>query len=98
MSSDRPADEATDERPSVHLFDAVVDQAEAKEQLRAAARRPVHAYLLVGGADLGARQLARAFAAALLCPHGGCGACEVCRRVLSGVHPDLVEFERPAPP
>lgn len=76
------------------LFAGVVGQEEAIEQLRAAARRPVHAYLLVGQRGLGQRAIARGFAAMLLCPQGGCGACGVCRRVLSGVHPDLVEVER----
>jgi DNA polymerase III subunit delta' len=88
------AEAGNDERPSLRLFDAVVDQSAAVEQLRAAARHPVHAYLLVGSADLGSRALARAFAAVLLCPYGGCGRCDVCRRVLAGVHPDLVEVER----
>lgn len=80
--------------PSPRLFDAVVGQRHAVEQLRAAARRPVHAYLVVGAVDLGGRALARGFAAALLCPYGGDGECDVCRRVLAGVHPDLVEVER----
>jgi DNA polymerase-3 subunit delta' len=63
-------------------------------QLRAAARSPVHAYLLVGPPGSGKRPAARAFAAALLCPEGGCGGCDVCRRVLAEVHPDLVVVER----
>jgi DNA polymerase III subunit delta' len=54
----------------------------------------VHAYLLVGAPGLGQRPLVRGFAAALLCPHGGCGRCDACRRALSGVHPDLMEVER----
>ena len=69
-------------------------QADAVAQLRAAGRRPVHAYLLVGLPGLGQRSLVRGFAAALLCPRGGCGECEVCRRALSAVHPDVVEIER----
>ena len=76
------------------LFAGVVGQGRALAQLRAAAGAPVHAYLLVGPPGLGQRAIARGFAALLLCPESGCGACEVCRRVLSGVHPDLVEVER----
>ncbi len=76
------------------LFSDVVGQADAIAQLRAAGRKPVHAYLLVGSPGLGQRSLVRGFAAALLCPRGGCGACEVCRRALAAVHPDVVEVER----
>ncbi len=63
-------------------------------QLRAAIRAPVHAYLLVGPPGGGKRPAARVFAAALLCPQGGCGDCDVCRRALAGVHPDAVVVER----
>src|SRR5271170_4894882 len=87
---------AVDDRtlPAASLFADVVGQADAIAQLRAAARQPVHAYLLVGMPGLGQKALARGFAAALLCPRGGCGECEVCRRALAGVHPDVVEVER----
>jgi DNA polymerase III subunit delta' len=80
--------------PALSLFADVVGQADAVGQLRAAGRQPVHAYLLVGQPGLGQRTLVRGFAAALLCPRGGCGECDVCRRALAGVHPDLVEIER----
>ncbi len=80
--------------PAASLFADVVGQADAVAQLRAAGRKPVHAYLLVGVPGLGQRALIRGFAAALLCPLGGCGECEVCRRALSAVHPDVVEIER----
>jgi len=86
--------DADGELPAPSLFDTVVGQADAVSQLRGAARRPVHAYLLVGPPGLGQRGLVRGFAAALLCPRRGCGACDVCRRALAGVHPDLVEVER----
>jgi DNA polymerase III subunit delta' len=76
------------------LFADVADQTPAIKQLLSAARRPVHAYLIIGQSGLQQRELVRGFAAALLCPSGGCGACDTCRRVLSGVHPDLVEIER----
>ena len=76
------------------VFDRLVGQASAVGQLRAAARSPVHAYLLVGPPGGGKRPAARAFASALLCPEGGCGECDVCRRVLADVHPDAVVVER----
>jgi DNA polymerase-3 subunit delta' len=65
--------------------------------LLAAARRPVHAYLLHGPPGSGKRSAGRAFGAALLCPDGGCGVCNTCRRALAGTHPDLVEVERTGP-
>ncbi|HZT64932.1 MAG TPA: hypothetical protein VFA11_04005 [Acidimicrobiales bacterium] len=76
------------------VFDAVVGQPRAVEALAAAASAPVHAYLLVGPAGSGKREAAVAFAAALLCAEGGCGACEHCRRALGRSHPDLVMVER----
>ena len=79
------------------LYSEVAGQPGAVEALRAAARRPVHAYLLVGPPGTGKTAAATSFAASLLCPNGGDGTCETCRRVLSGVHPDLVVFEREGP-
>jgi len=76
------------------LFDDAVGQDTAVDRLRASARRPVHAYLLVGPPGVGQEALVRGFAAALLCPDGGCGVCSTCRRTLAGVHPDLVEVHR----
>lgn len=79
------------------LYADVVGQDRAVAQLRAAARSPVHAYLLVGPAGSGTREAARSFAADLLCRHGGCGHCEDCRRALAGTHPDVAFHERTGP-
>ena len=76
------------------VFDDVVGQDRAVAHLRAAVAAPVHAYLLVGPPGSGKRTAALALAAALLCPRGGCGECDVCRRALAEVHPDLVVVER----
>lgn len=48
-----------------------------------------HAWLFVGPPGSGRSNAAKAFAAALQCPRGGCGACEECRTTLSGAHPDV---------
>jgi DNA polymerase-3 subunit delta' len=85
---------AAGERPAASLFEEVVGQPRAVAQLTAAARRPVHAYLLHGPPGSGKRAAARGLAAALLCPDGGCGHCNTCRRALAGSHPDLVVVER----
>ncbi len=84
----------TDELPSPDLFAGVVGQPRVVGQLRSAARRPVHAYLFHGPPGTEKRLAARGFAAALLCPRGGCAACNDCRRALAGTHPDLVTVER----
>lgn len=63
--------------------------------LRQAAARPHHAYLLAGPEGGGKSLAARAFAAAVLCPDGGCGACRSCRLALEDKHPNgfIVEPE-----
>jgi DNA polymerase-3 subunit delta' len=76
------------------LYADVVGQESAVAALRAAAVRPVHAYLLVGPPGTGKRAAAASFAAQLLCPAGGDGSCEACRRVLAWAHPDVVVVER----
>ena len=80
--------------PSPVLFEGVVGQERAVSRLVAAAHRPVHAYLFHGPPGSGRRLAARGFAAALLCPDGGCGVCNTCRRALAGTHPDLIVVER----
>jgi DNA polymerase-3 subunit delta' len=79
---------------SPDLYADVVGQDRAVAQLRKSAQTPVHAYLFVGPPGTGKLAAARSFAAALLCPNGGDGTCDVCRRVLAGVHPDFIVLER----
>jgi DNA polymerase-3 subunit delta' len=73
------------------LWDQVVGHAEPVAVLRDAVSsgRVAHAWLFVGPPGVGKLHAARVFAAALNCPNGGDGSCEVCRRVLRGVHPDV---------
>src|SRR5579862_4947056 len=80
--------------PAPSLFVGVVGQERAVVELRAAAKQPVHAYLFRGAAGNGGLIAARAFAAALLCPDGGCGACRTCRGALAGSDPDLHVIHR----
>jgi DNA polymerase III subunit delta' len=70
----------------------VVGQPTAIRQLAAAARSPVHAYLLVGPTGAGKRALARAFAATVLSSGATPGSDEWHRHVrlaLAEQHPDL---------
>jgi DNA polymerase III subunit delta' len=49
-----------------------------------------HAWLFTGPPGSGRSVAARAFAAALLCPYGGCGRCPSCHQVSAGTHADLM--------
>ena len=70
--------------------DAVVGQLE-----QAVAGAMTHAWLFTGPPGSGRSVAARAFAAALLCPYGGCGECPSCVQVKAGTHADL-HVVRPA--
>ena len=48
-----------------------------------------HAWLFTGPPGSGRSTAARAFAAALQCPDGGCGRCRECRTALDGSHADV---------
>jgi DNA polymerase III subunit delta' len=49
-----------------------------------------HAWLFTGPPGSGRSVAARAFAAALLCPDGGCGRCSSCHQIRAGTHADLL--------
>jgi DNA polymerase III subunit delta' len=49
-----------------------------------------HAWLFTGPPGSGRSVAARAFAAALLCPYGGCGRCPSCHQVRARTHADLL--------
>jgi len=76
------------------VLDRVRGQPEAVRLLRGSLRTPLHAYLFLGPLGTGRRDAAIAFAAALLCPDGGCGECPSCLEVVAGRHPDLAVIER----
>ena len=60
---------------------------------RAAGRGAMtHAWLFTGPPGSGRSIAARAFAAALQCPDGGCGHCDSCHQVLVGTHPDVARI------
>lgn len=88
-------DEEILREPSVDaLWSEVIGQGEAVALLRASTMAPVHAYFFAGPAGVGKLVAARSFAAALLCPRGGCGRCSVCVRAMAEAYPDLVVVER----
>lgn len=72
----------------------VVGQPAAVAELTEAATDPAamtHAWLFTGPPGSGRSTAARAFAAALQCPRGGCGECAACHTVLAGTHADVRE-------
>jgi DNA polymerase-3 subunit delta' len=75
----------------VSVFDELAGQEAVVAQLQdALAGGMTHAWLFTGPPGSGRSVAARAFAAALLCPYGGCGTCPSCRQVRAGTHADLL--------
>jgi DNA polymerase III subunit delta' len=71
------------------------DLARAAVERAIAAGRLAHAYVFEGPPGVGKRSAALGLAMALDCPRApgsGCGACEVCRRIEAGLHPDVPTF------
>ena len=74
------------------VWDDVVGQDPAVAILQGAVTDPsamTHAWLLTGPPGSGRSVAAKAFAAALQCPNGGCGSCHECRTALEGTHSDV---------
>jgi DNA polymerase-3 subunit delta' len=74
------------------VWDDVVGQESAVAALQGAVANPAamtHAWLVAGPPGSGRSVAARAFAAALQCPQGGCGVCQACTTTLAGTHPDV---------
>lgn len=74
------------------VWEDVVGQGPAIAVLDRAVRDPqamTHAWLFTGPPGSGRSNAARAFAAALQCPQGGCGSCRECRTALDGTHADV---------
>jgi DNA polymerase III subunit delta' len=74
------------------VWDELAGQEAVVDQLQAAVAGGgmTHAWLFTGPPGSGRSVAARAFAAALLCPYGGCGVCPSCRQVRAGTHADLL--------
>ena len=75
----------------------VAGQEGATNFLARALAHPHHAYLYSGPEGSGKRLGMRAFAAALLCPNGGCGECRDCRLALGERHPNMLILEPTGP-
>lgn len=75
----------------------VPGQEHATAFLAKALRHTHHAYLFSGPEGSGKRLGMRAFAAALLCPEGGCGQCRSCRLALGERHANMLVLEPSGP-
>jgi DNA polymerase-3 subunit delta' len=74
--------------PLISGLQAVVAAAHAEDAGEPQVRRAMtHAWLITGPPGSGRSVLAEAFAAALQCRFGGCGACEDCAWSRAGSHP-----------
>lgn len=73
------------------VFEGIYGQQRVRSFLRAtmASGRISHAYLFTGQAGSNKTQAAYAFAQAIVCPDGGCGQCDECRRAVRRRHPDI---------
>ena len=74
------------------MWERVIGQPAVVAELRAAVSDPAamtHAWLFTGPPGSGRSVAARAFAAALQCPDGGCGHCHACHTALGGTHADV---------
>jgi len=80
-------------------LEAIADQPRALALLQRAidSGRIAHAWAFIGPPGSGRTTTALAFAAALLCERGGCGACRACALVEARQHPDL-HLIVPTPP
>ena len=82
--------------PSV--FDQLVGQSHITEILQGAVKAAqsgqesqemTHAWIFTGPPGSGRSSAAVAFAAALVCPTGGCGTCQACNSAQTSGHPDV---------
>ena len=74
-----------------HALDTVAEQPRVHDFLASALAegRLSHAYLFVGAPGSGKIDAATALAKCIVCPSGGDGTCDECRRVAHHTHPDV---------
>lgn len=89
MGASTPAPKAAPPVPSA--LDALSDQPRVRDYLASALAggRLSHAYLFLGVPGSGKHEAAEALAKCMVCPNGGDGTCDECRRVAHRTHPDV---------
>ena len=83
--------DAANGSPDDSVWSRLVGQRPVIGTLRRAVegKEMTHAWLFTGPPGSGRSNAAMAFAAALQCAQGGCGACQACRTALAGSHGDV---------
>ena len=80
-------------------FETLLGNERLKENLAASLEKGhiSHFYLISGPKGSGKRTLAKLLSAAILCghTHKPCLSCTPCRKVMEGIHPDLITVEDP---
>lgn len=80
-------------------FDALLGNSRLKDNLTAALQqgKNAHFYVISGPTGSGKRTLATLLAAAVMCQNEArpCSRCQSCRKILSGVHPDVISVTDP---
>lgn len=80
-------------------FETLLGNGRLKDNLTASLRqgKTAHFYLISGPRGSGKRTLAKLLSAAAMCEGESrpCGKCGPCRKVLSGVHPDVITVDDP---
>ncbi len=80
-------------------FETLLGNERLKENLAASLEKGhiSHFYLISGPRGSGKRTLAKLLSAAILCGHTDkpCLSCNPCRKVMEGIHPDLITVEDP---
>ncbi len=78
-------------------FDSLLGNQRLKERLSSALAKgqPSHSYLITGPVGSGKHTLATLLAAALQCTgtHKPCLCCNPCRKVMEGIHPDVITVD-----
>ncbi|MDR6278322.1 DNA polymerase III subunit delta' [Corynebacterium suicordis] len=83
----------SEQAPAAPPIFAEITAESVRAALLAAVQDPTamtHSWLFTGPPGSGRSVAAKIFATALVCPNGGCGACDSCRSAAAGSHPDIL--------
>jgi DNA polymerase-3 subunit delta' len=79
-----------DQQPAIEILSRAIAAAHTDDS---ESQEMSHAWLFTGPPGSGRSTGAIAFAAALVCPHHGCGKCQECITTKAGNHPDVEIFQ-----